>query len=279
MRIIVAVTGASGSIYARQVLEGLLGVTSDGTAAGGVGEPVGASSIRPDSIRKVSAPYSLSSALFSDTATSPSIERIGLIVSRRGEEVAAWEGVEFPIDSRIERFSNDDMFSSPASGSARWDAMVVVPASMGCVGRIASGVSTDLIARAADVMLKEGRPLIVVPRETPLNLIHLRNLTTLAEAGAVILPASPSFYSHPETPEEVAPPLPTAFWHVSGSTLPVTSGAEKIENKDETDLGRNHGGFIVFRKPAGKDPRNSDRRLGGTVARQRRISASCRPQR
>ena len=141
--------------------------------------------------------YSLSSSLSADTATSPSVERIGLIVSRRGEEVAAWESVTFPQDPRIESFSNDDMFSSPASGSARWDAMVIAPASMGCVGRIAAGVSSDLIARAADVMLKEGRTLIVVPRETPLNLIHLRNLTTLAEAGAVVLPASPSFYSRP----------------------------------------------------------------------------------
>jgi 4-hydroxy-3-polyprenylbenzoate decarboxylase len=103
---------------------------------------------------------------------------------------------------RVERFANDDMFSSPASGSARWDAMVVVPCSMGCVGRIAAGVSNDLIARAADVMLKEGRTLIVVPRETPLNLIHLRNLTTLAEAGAAIMPASPSFYSRPASLEE-----------------------------------------------------------------------------
>jgi 4-hydroxy-3-polyprenylbenzoate decarboxylase len=130
-------------------------------------------------------------------ANNSIVERIGLIVSRRGGEVAAWEGVEFPQDPRIERFDNDDMFSSPASGSAAWDAMVVVPASMGCVGRIAAGVSSDLIARAADVMLKEGRPLLIVPRETPLNLIHLRNLVTLAQTGAVVLPASPSFYSRP----------------------------------------------------------------------------------
>ena len=159
MKIIVGVTGASGSVYARLVVEMLL--------------------------------------------DSKEVERIGLVISRRGEEVAHWEKVEFPADPRIERFDNDDMFASPASGSARWDAMVVVPASMGCVGRIASGVSSDLIARAADVMLKEGRTLIVVPRETPLNLIHLRNLTTLAEAGAVIMPASPSFYSHPETVDAV----------------------------------------------------------------------------
>jgi 4-hydroxy-3-polyprenylbenzoate decarboxylase len=159
MNVIVAVTGASGSIYARVMLEGLL--------------------------------------------ASEKVERTGLIISRRGAEVAAWEHVEFPTGERIERFDNDDMFASPASGSARWDAMVVVPCSMGCVGRIASGVSGDLIARAADVMLKEGRPLVVVPRETPLNLIHLRNLTTLVEAGAVVIPASPSFYSHPATMDEL----------------------------------------------------------------------------
>jgi 4-hydroxy-3-polyprenylbenzoate decarboxylase len=159
MKIVVGVTGASGSVYARQVVEGLL--------------------------------------------ASARVERVGLIVSRRGAEVAAWEGVTLPEDGRVECFDNDDMFASPASGSAAWDAMVVVPASMGCVGRIASGVSSDLIARVADVMLKEGRPLVVVPRESPLNIIHLRNLSTLAEAGAVILPASPSFYSHPETIEDV----------------------------------------------------------------------------
>jgi 4-hydroxy-3-polyprenylbenzoate decarboxylase len=160
MKVIVAVTGASGSIYARQTLAGLLGAGN-------------------------------------------AVERVGLVVSRRGGEVAEWEGVEFPSnDPRIERFDPDDMFAAPASGSAPWNAMVIVPASMGCVGRIASGVSTDLIARAADVTLKEGRPLIVVPRETPLNLIHLHNLTALAGAGAVILPASPSFYSRPATLED-----------------------------------------------------------------------------
>ncbi len=157
--IIVAVTGASGSIYARLVLERLI--------------------------------------------ASNEVGYMGLIISRRGAEVAAWERVALPEDPRIVRFDNDDMFASPASGSARWDSMAVVPCSMGCAGRIASGAGGDLIARAADVMLKEGRPLILVPRETPLNLIHLRNLTALSEAGAAVLPASPSFYSHPATVEEV----------------------------------------------------------------------------
>ena len=96
------------------------------------------------------------------------------------------------------------MFAAVASGSAAYDAMVVVPASMGSVGRIASGVSLSLIERAADVMLKERRRLIVVVRETPYSLIHLRNMTTLTEAGAIILPASPSFYSHPQTITEAA---------------------------------------------------------------------------
>lgn len=162
MNIIIAVTGASGTIYARQLLDALL--------------------------------------------TSAQIERIGLIISEYGGQVAEWEGENNyeSTNAKIEMFPNDDMFASPASGSARWDAMVVVPCSMGCVGRIAAGTSGDLIARAADVTLKEGRTLIVVPRETPLNLIHLRNLTTLAEAGAVVMPASPSFYSRPADIEALA---------------------------------------------------------------------------
>ena len=91
------------------------------------------------------------------------------------------------------------MFVPFVSGSAKFDAMVIIPASMGTVGRIASGVSDTTIARAADVFLKEQRKLILVPRETPYNLIHLRNMVTLTEAGATIIPASPSFYSRPQT--------------------------------------------------------------------------------
>jgi 4-hydroxy-3-polyprenylbenzoate decarboxylase len=90
-----------------------------------------------------------------------------------------------------------------ASGSSRFDSMVVIPASMGCMGRIASGVADDLITRAADVMLKENRKLILVPRETPLNLVHLKNMETLIQAGATICPANPSFYSKPTTVEKV----------------------------------------------------------------------------
>lgn len=95
-------------------------------------------------------------------------------------------------------------FTSPlASGSAAADVMVIVPASMGSIARVAGGISGNLIERAADVMLKERRPLIIVARETPFNTIHLRNMLTLSELGAVILPAMPAFYSQPQTVEEM----------------------------------------------------------------------------
>ena len=159
MKIIVAITGASGAIYSRQCMDIL--------------------------------------------TTHPNVERIALILSDHAEDVMRAEGVELPVSERIERFDNGDMWASVASGSARWDAMLVVPASMGTVARVASGISRTLIERAADVMLKERRRVVFVVRESPYSLIHMRNMTTLTEAGAIIMPASPSFYFNPTTIEEL----------------------------------------------------------------------------
>ena len=159
MKIVVAITAASGAIYARQLLTSLV--------------------------------------------ESSEVERIAVIYSANARGVVAHEGETMPCSDKIEEYDNGNLFASPASGSARWDAMVVVPSSVGTIGRVASGVSQTLIERAADVMLKERRRLIFVVRETPYSLIHLRNMTTLTEAGAVILPATPSFYSLPKDIEAV----------------------------------------------------------------------------
>ena len=154
-RIIVAVTGASGAVYARLTLERLL--------------------------------------------EAREVEHIALIYSRTALETVAFEGEQMPSDPCITVFDNGDLFAAAASGSARYDAMIVVPCSVGTLGRIAAGSAQSLIERAADVMLKERRRLIAVVREAPYSLIHLRNMTTLTEAGGIIVPASPSFYSHPRT--------------------------------------------------------------------------------
>lgn len=117
-----------------------------------------------------------------------------------------WEielGTFNEIDWPFKFYENKDFFAPFASGSANYEYMVVCPCSMGVIGRIASGISDDLMTRSADVILKERRKLILVPRETPYNLIHLRNMTTLTEAGAIICPASPSFYSKPQTIQNV----------------------------------------------------------------------------
>jgi 4-hydroxy-3-polyprenylbenzoate decarboxylase len=148
-KIILAITGASGSIYAQMLMERLTGLK----------EP-------PEEIAVV----------FSDNAR------------------AIWEfetGAKFTAKGLAKEYNNKDFFVPFASGSSDFDTMIICPASMGMLGRIAGGTSEDLIARAADVMLKERRRLILVPRETPYNLIHIRNMETLTLAGAIICPASP----------------------------------------------------------------------------------------
>ncbi|MFI3301973.1 MAG: UbiX family flavin prenyltransferase [Rikenellaceae bacterium] len=178
MKLIIAITAASGAIYARQVVEHAI--------------------------------------------ADPKVESIALIYSSSAREVVAYEGEQIPHSPKVVEWSNDNLFATPASGSANYDAMVIVPSSMGTVGRIATGVSDSLIARAADVMLKERRKLIIVARETPLSLIHLRNLTTLTECGAVILPAAPSFYTKASTIEELAQTVSARAARMAGVECRVT---------------------------------------------------------
>lgn len=137
---------------------------------------------------------------------------VGLTLSRYGRQIVEEElgpaadevtAVLGAPDPRVAFYQVDDYSGPFATGSHPWHTVIIAPCSMGTVGRIAAGVSTDLITRAADVALKERRTLILVPRETPFNLIHLRNLTTLAEAGAVILPPAPGFYQHPQTLDDL----------------------------------------------------------------------------
>jgi 4-hydroxy-3-polyprenylbenzoate decarboxylase len=161
MKILVAVTGASGAIYAKRLIEVL--------------ETAG--------------------------KTDPSLE-LAVCLSDNGRLVWRHElGSEPSLGVR--EYANNDFTCSFASGSALWHAVVALPCSVGRVGRIAGGLADDLIARAADVALKERRKLILVVRETPLSLIHLENLLTVARAGAIVLPATPSFYTRPATVDEV----------------------------------------------------------------------------
>lgn len=160
-KIVLAVSGSSGAIYAKLLLDKLRNVSQ--------------SDLKVDMVMSENARLNWEIEL--------------------GDQ--SYQNYDFKI------FEKNDFFAPFASGSAQYDCLIVCPCSMGMAARIAHGISNDLISRAADVMLKEQRKLILVPRETPLNLIHLENLTQLVRAGAIICPAVPSFYSKPQTIEEL----------------------------------------------------------------------------
>lgn len=166
---VVVITGASGSVYGMRAVEQLL---STGHSVALVVTPTGAEVMAYE---------------------------LGFRLPGSGAREAVLRFLEIGPDVDLRVAADDDMFDAAASGSSRVDGVVVIPASMGFIGSLAAGLGGDLAERAADVALKERRPLVLVPRETPLNLIHLRNLTHLAEAGAVIAPAMPAFYHRPET--------------------------------------------------------------------------------
>lgn len=161
MKIAIGVTGASGAIYARLLIEEL--------------------------------------GRYQDQ-----IEECGIVFSDSAKIVWQTELGEFCPDSfPFKIYDTKDFGAGFASGSAGYDCMIICPCSMGTLGRIAGGVSDDLMTRSADVMLKERKRLILVTRETPLSLIHIRNMQSVTDAGAIVLPASPSFYSHPQSIEEL----------------------------------------------------------------------------
>ena len=161
-KIVVAITGASGSIYAKVLLQKLQALTQQ-------------------------------------------IEDVGIVMSDNAKDVWKHElGNEGYSNFPFKVYSKSDFFAPFASGSARYKTMIICPCSMGTMARIASGISNDLTTRAADVILKERRKLILVMRDTPLSLIHINNMRTITEAGGIICPASPSFYSKPKDFEELA---------------------------------------------------------------------------
>lgn len=165
MRLVLAVTGASGALYFQRLLHYLEGPEHE----------------------------------------------LHLVFSNYAKQVVQEELGELKIPANATEHSNKSMNVPFASGSAKFDAMIVAPCSMGTLARVAHGISDSLILRAADVFLKERRKLILVPRETPWSLIHARNAAAAIEAGAILIPASPSFYSLPKTIEELAD---TVVWRV-----------------------------------------------------------------
>lgn len=177
MKITVAVTGASGAIYAKVLL---------------------------DKLRQIEGQAAETDLVWSSNAHTVWQHELGN---------TAYTQYPFRV------WDKNDFMAPVASGSSSRSALIICPCSMGTLGRIAQGISNDLITRAADVMLKERRKLICVVRETPYNLIHLRNMTQVTEAGGIICPASPSFYNHPETLEDLAATVVDRVLQLSG--LPV----------------------------------------------------------
>lgn len=160
--VVVAITGASGAIYAKVLLDKLSKLKNQ------IGE-------------------------------------VAIVMSKNAKDVWEFElGSDSYKNYPFSYYDKDDFLAPFASGSAQYNTMIVAPCSMGSLARMASGISNDLVSRAADVILKERRKLILISRDTPLNLIHINNMKTLTEAGAVIMPASPSFYSKPQNFEELA---------------------------------------------------------------------------
>jgi len=184
-KIIIGITGASGSIYGKLLLEKL---------------------------------YSL----------KDQISDCGVIFSENSIQVWKFELGSFdPSSLPFTTYDPKDFFAPMASGSAGYDIMIICPCTVGTLGRIVSGFSNDLMTRAADVMLKERRKLILVPREAPFSLIHLQNMKFLTEAGAIICPASPSFYSKPRTIEELAMTVIDRVLALAGFEFPNYSWGEQ----------------------------------------------------
>lgn len=176
-KIVIAVTGASGSIYAKLLMDKLL---------------------------KMSEQW----------------QEIGVVMTDNAKTVWNTElGNNGYLEYPYRIYSKQDFFAPFASGSGQFNTMIIVPCSMGTLGRIANGISDDLITRAADVVLKERRRLICVARETPYNLVHIRNMETITLSGGIICPATPSFYSKPATIEEVASTVVDRIIDLAGLSL------------------------------------------------------------
>jgi len=138
-------------------------------------------------------------------ALQDQIDNVGVIMSDNAKDVWKFElGNEDYNNYPFQNYDKNDFMAPFASGSARYGAMIICPCSMGTLGRIATGISNDLTSRAADVILKERRKLVLVTRDTPLNLIQINNMKIVTEAGGILCPASPSFYSRPQTFEQLA---------------------------------------------------------------------------